>query len=258
MLKKLFYNDFHTIRRRILPLLLASLGCSACAFFVVLLDAVLPQTGDIAVLLDNTLTSVLVALLFAFIVLVVLSGLHIFIHYYRNFFTDEGYLTFMLPATREQLFVAKLLAGIVWTLIILLSAIASVTVGILLPTELLMRAENASFLSSLWRDIFDLFSVISIVDLLLTLIAQTVFIYTAITLGSLFFTKRKMLGSFISYFLLSGIISFLRTILSLLFYTFTDAGEFYSSLASILLSLSVGIGGYLITCALLKHKLNLV
>ncbi len=258
MLKKLFYNDFHAIRRRTLPLLLSALGCSVCAFLIVLLDAVLPQTGDIAVFLDNTLTSVLVALLFAFVVLLVLSGLHIFIHYYRNFFTDEGYLTFMLPATREQLLVSKVLAGITWTLIILLCAAASVTIGVLLPIELLMRAENASFLSSLWRDALSLFSPLSLIDSLLGLFAQIVFIYTAITLGSLFFTKRKMLGAFLFYLLLSSVISFLRTLLSLLFYTVTDEGEIFTSLVSVLLSLAVGIGGYLVTSALLKHKLNLL
>lgn len=257
MLKKLFYNDFHAIRKHALPFVLAMLACGLVSFCVMLLDAVLPEVGDLALFFDNTLTSLLLALLFGFVVLMVLAELQIFSHYYRSFFTDEGYFTFMLPATREELLVSKILAGIVWVLLILLSAATAVTVGVLIPFEILMRLEGASFLTSFVRDLFDILLIAGVVDFLFSLIAQTVFIYTAITLGALFFAKRKLLGAFLFYCILSGVVSFLRTLLSLLFFTVTDAGELFTSLVSILLSIFIGIGGYLITRALLKHRLNL-
>lgn len=258
MLKKLLYNDLHAIGRHALPFLLAMLGCSVLSFGILLLDIVLPTTGDLADFLNNSLTSLLFALLFAFIVFVVLAEFQVFSHYYRSFFTDEGYFTFMLPATREELLVSKILAGILWLVAVLTTTVIAVTLGVLLPFEILMRAENASFFTSFLRGLGDTFSVVGVIDFLFSLMAQTVFIYTAITLGSLFLTKRKLLGAFFSYCLLSGIVSFLRTLLSLLFYSLTDEGEIFTSLASILLSFSVGVGGYLITRALLKHKLNLV
>lgn len=257
MLRKLFYNDFYAIKRYALPRLVAAFGCSACAFFILLLDAVLPSSGDIAVFLDNILTSFLIALLFAVIILLLLSAIHIFVSYYQSFFADEGYLTFMIPATREQLLISKLLAGSAWGLILLFSAFAAIAVGGILPVELLMRAENASFLSALIRDLSDYISVLGVFDLFLSLIAQVILIDTAITLGSLL-AKRKLLGSLLFVCLLSGGLLLLRTLLSLLFHAITDSGELFTSLLSLLLSLAAGVGGYLISRTLLNHKLNLV
>lgn len=258
MLKKLLYNDLYAIAKHSLPFIIAMLGCGALSFGIVLLDAVLPTTGDLATFFDNTLTSLLFIILFGFLVLIILAELQVFSHYYRSFFTDEGYFTFMLPATREELLVSKILAGILWLLAVLVTTVTAVAVGVLIPFEILMRAENASFLSSLLRTLGDTFSVLGIFDFLFSLMAQTVFIYTAITLGALFLTKKKLLGAFLAYCVLSGAVSFLRTLFSLLFYSVTDSGEVFTYLISILLSFSVSIGGYLITRALLKHKLNLV
>lgn len=257
MLKKLFFNDFNSIKRHALHFVLAALGCGVLSFVILLLDAVLPTVGDLATFFDNTLTSVLVALLFGFVVLIVLAGLQIFSHYYKSFFTDEGYFTFMLPATREELLVSKILAGVTWMLIILFTAVFVAVFGVLVPVEILMRAENVSFLTSFFRTLTDAVTVVWLIDTLFSLMAQIVFIYTAITLGALFFAKKKLLGAFVFYCLLSSAVSFLRTAFSLLFFAVTDSAEIFTSLVSILLSFAISIGGYLITRALLKHRLNL-
>ena len=133
----------------------------------------------------------------------------------------------------------------------------SLVLGVLLPFEILMRAENASFLSTLWRDLCDLFSVLGLIDLLVTLLSQIIFIYTAITLGALFFQKRKMLGAFVFYCLLSAVVSLLETLLSLPLLFFTEESEVFVYLFSILVSFAVGLGGYFITRALLTRRLNL-
>ncbi len=258
MLKKLFLYDLNAIRRRALPFVLAALGCAALAFGITLLDYFLPEMGDIALFLDNTMTALLVGLFIAVFVLLVLAEIHIFSHFYRNFFTDEGYFTFMLPATREQLLLSKILAGAVFTLIILLAAFLSLAVGAILPFEILMQAEDASFLTALLRDLGDLFSVWGVISYTVSLFSQIVFIYTAITLGALFFGKRKMLGAFVFYFVLSGVMSFVQTFFSLLFFSITETGEPFISIFTILFYLLVGFGGYIIMKRLLTRRLNLI
>lgn len=258
MLKKLFVYDFNAIRRRALPFLLAALGCGVLSFFVTLVDFVLPEDGDIALFLGNTLTALLVGLLIAFFVLLVLSEFHIFSHFYRNLFTDEGYFTFMLPATREQIILGKILAGAAFSLLILLVALLSGFIGILLPVEILMRAENASFLTVLLRDLGDLFTVWGVLSFVISLLSQIVFIYTAISLGALFFRKRKVLGAFVFYFVLSGVMSFVQAFFALLFFSITETGEPFISIFSILSYLLVGFGGYLIMKTLFTRKLNLI
>ena len=41
-----------------------------------------------------------------------LSFIFVIIRFYRNFFTDEGYLTFTLPVKRNELFLSKFITGI--------------------------------------------------------------------------------------------------------------------------------------------------
>ena len=257
MLKKLFLYDFSAIRRRALPFLLAALGCGVLAFFITLIDFFLPEEGDIALFLGNTLTALLVGLLIALFVLLILSEFHIFSHFYRNLFTDEGYFTFMIPATREQLILGKILAGATFSLLILFVGLLSGFIGILLPVEILMRAENASFLTALLRDLGSLFTVWGALAFLISLLSQIIFIYTAISLGALFFSKRKVLGAFIFYFLLSGVMSFVQTFFSILFLSITETGEPFISIFTILTYLLVCFGGYIIMKRLLTRKLNL-
>lgn len=258
MLKKLFYNDFHAIRRRVLPLLLACLGCGAGGFCILLLDAVLPSVGDLAAFLDNTLTAVLIALCIVFAVLTLLAFLHIFLHYRQNFFTEEGYLTFMLPATREELLASKLITGYLWLLILLLVDAVTLIFGAIIPIELLMRAENVSFLSTLLRDLADVFTVLGTIDLLTALAAQLILIDTAITVGAILFRKKPLLGTALAYALFFGVTLLLRTLFALLFDAVTSSEEIFTALASILISVAAGVVGYLLSRTLLTRKLNLV
>ena len=39
----------------------------------------------------------------------------VFIRFYRNFFTDEGYLTFTLPVSRRTLYLSKTLSALIWS-----------------------------------------------------------------------------------------------------------------------------------------------
>ena len=48
----------------------------------------------------------------SYVALIIVTLVLIFIRFYQNFFTDEGYLTFTLPVTRSQLLNSKLIAGV--------------------------------------------------------------------------------------------------------------------------------------------------
>ena len=254
MLKKLFFNDFNAIRRHGLRYLLFALGCGLASFLILLLDAVLPKVGDTALFLANTLTALVAILLLSAAVLLLLSALQVFLRFYRNFFTAEGEITFLLPATRRELLLSKLLSGGVFCLVVFFAALLVLTVGLLLPLELLMRAENASFLSSLLRSVADSLSVFSAFDLLILFLTQTVLIDTAITVGVLFFQKKKALGAVGFYLLALILILLLRSCVSFL----AEEIPMLSSLLSILISISALFGGYLITYKLFGRDLHFV
>ena len=48
----------------------------------------------------------------SYVALIIVTLVLIFIRFFQNFFTDEGYLTFTLPVTRSQLLNSKVIAGV--------------------------------------------------------------------------------------------------------------------------------------------------
>ena len=58
----------------------------------------------------------------------------IFVRYYKNFFTDEGYLSFTLPATSTQHLCSKAITAIIWTVAITFSNIIALFLAGLLFT----------------------------------------------------------------------------------------------------------------------------
>ena len=122
MLKKLFLYDFTATGRRAFPLLIAILGAGAISLLVVLVGSFLP-IDDTYGTVSNLLTAVLYLVILASLVLFFLATLQIYLHYFRSFFSNEGCFTFLIPASREQLFFSKVLSGFVWTLLIFFAVI---------------------------------------------------------------------------------------------------------------------------------------
>ena len=71
----------------------------------------------------------------------VLSEILILVRFYKNFFSDEGYLTFTLPVRKTQLLNSKLLMSVIFTasatLVILFDIFLMLAVGI--PEEIFNR-----------------------------------------------------------------------------------------------------------------------
>ena len=82
-------------------------------------------------------------ILFLFISVIALSSsfviteVLIFWRFYKNFFTDEGYLTFTLPVSRKQLFLSKTVNAMVWSALHIVLVIIGFTIMVLIipPTE---------------------------------------------------------------------------------------------------------------------------
>ncbi len=54
---------------------------------------------------------------------VILSSILVYVRFYKNFFTDEGYLTFTLPVKRASLLNSKLISG---TFVMILTTVAAI------------------------------------------------------------------------------------------------------------------------------------
>lgn len=152
------------------------------------------------------------------------------VRFYKNLFTDEGYLMFTLPVKASQLLLSKGLIAALWRILsyivigLSIFGIGSIAYIYLEDVSIVEFFRN---FSELLLEIFDLQSIreaISIpVSLLLiwiillfvgTLFSNILFIYTCICLGQLF-RKHKIGGAILSYFGLRFVKNFLEKLIML-------------------------------------------
>lgn len=133
----------------------------------------------------------------------------IFIRYYKNFFTDEGYLTFTLPVNRHTLLNAKLLSGLILTLITNILIVVCIGIAVCIGNgdyifgsdywiDNLIHIFKELYTdvgSYLWVYLLEM-SILSVLYQLLSL----VFLYLCITIGSTIAKKAKLVTSIGIYY----------------------------------------------------------
>lgn len=270
MLKKLFRYDFKALSRMLLPLTAATVGCGVILCVSILILSGAPEEGIFSVLLPILFGSLTVFSAIAAVVLPVVGEFFILHRYYKNFFTDEGYLTFTLPATVEEHLHSKLLSGLLWSFLSSVAAIGALCIGIGLPAVIHSSGDGAilSILSLVFSDFLEgsneiYLLILTILTILISLISQLVLFYTAITLGSLFMSKHKIVGSVLFYFVANAAISIVSSIFSTIFTVISALSQNVAfvtmmSLASaIVINIAVAVIGYFIILSMLKNRLNL-
>ena len=158
--------------------------------------------------------------------ILILSGLSMIltiyfaIRFYKNLYTDEGYLMHTLPVKPWMLIVSKLTIGTIWFYLIDLLLVGAITLITLIAPEDLLE------LRTMFQSYHTIFTVPSILFLAIpVMIISSVFslltIYASISLGQLF-SSHKVLASILCYLGLSTILSTAMMLLT----TPTTAGVF--------------------------------
>lgn len=112
MLGKLLKHDFKSTGKVMLPIVIVLFASTLLGAFLLRMkfmqyEAFLP----IAITLLITYILILISLS-------ILTSIYLIIHFYRNLFSAQGYLTFTLPASPWTIFHSKLLMGLTWTLLV--------------------------------------------------------------------------------------------------------------------------------------------
>lgn len=152
-----------------------------------------------------------------------LSMIAIFVRYYKNFFTDEGYLTFTLPAKPSQLLNSKLIMSTVTLFGVFVVIMAGfglmMTVG--LGDTLLSLESRQSFLEG-WSELshelgayFPLYGLEMLVLIVLCFAFFSLLVFACITFGSIITRKGKVLASIGIYYGVNSVLSFLMQMLQL-------------------------------------------
>lgn len=137
----------------------------------------------------------------------------IYVRYFKHLFTDEGYLTFTLPASRGQIFNAKVLNAAIWcfltSIVVSVGTFVMMMLIFIIPFDYEYDVEVikilAKFISSipftqwLW---FGVWAVIGAFITVASFFLSPCAAYFCITLGATVFKKAKVFGAIGVYVLM--------------------------------------------------------
>ena len=210
--------------------------------------------------------SAIFAIFYVFIFLGIMAyalGSELFLGYqfYKRKFTDQGYLTFTLPAHSWQIFLSSMVNIMIWTLIISIVTVLAFAAIILIGVAGMPEFQEAMDMTGLSTDIEYMFGDLKgwmILYGIAQYISSTVTMMTAITLGSVLAKKHKIMGAIGVYYAWSLIMGIISTQLlggALIAGIEENLARVYT--IETILALTVAVGGFLLSCWLMDKKLNL-
>lgn len=163
---------------------------------------------------DSPLTGALMAMLIMFYYIALFAGsiavsVYIAVRYYKNIYTDEGYLTNTLPVTAWQIILSKTIVGTVWIIItgivVVFSVLSIIIVAGFSYGELNMFTEFSRIFNEYGAEMertlgisLGAFTAVIILVAVVGSVFSVMMMYSSIALGQLF-TKHKLAGAVIWY-----------------------------------------------------------
>ena len=181
--------------------------------------------------------------------------------FYKDKFTDQGYLTFTLPAHSWQIFLSSMVNIMLWSLIIglvtIVAVLAMFLIGII-GTPLTQEVQSSGPMGPSLKAVFGEMAPSMVVSAISQFISSTVMMMTAIILGSVVAKKHKILASIAMYYVCSLVYGMLSTRL-LVVAMFMSEQPNLTNIYNVqtILQLAVAMGGFLLSCWLMDNKLNL-
>lgn len=272
MFSKVFKYDFKFVFRFWWIFALITLGLSVVGGFLLRSIAAMAEAG-----IENFLASFLgmlgiMGVIIALSVFPFVGAIANLVRYYKNFFSDEGYLTFTLPVSRATLLNSKVLCaflfGFMSTVVLILDLFFFLIIGVgnTLPDfqEVVMGVPR---IWSAWLTV----DVITLPFLLImSSLASICMTQLSITIGSVISKRHKVLTGIGIYILFTTAMSFIQQLISFLTLNpllegslyFHELGDSTAALTLYLLVLTlfytaVAVSTYFVNLHCIKHKLNL-
>ena len=218
-----------------------------------------------------------IMLFFLFVALIAYSvGTQIFllIRFYRNKFTDEGYLTFTLPVNSHQIFLSSALYILIWQIISGLVVFTAISIAVLFgtATDGIINTESlryfdftfSEFMLVFGEDTYEGYLPLSFLKTLVAGLASTVIMMASVTVGAVVAKRHKLLAAIGIYYgttvalnTISGVISFFSMMLATVTENHIAVMLNVGTVLEILLQVGLLLGGYFLSTHLMQRKLNL-
>ncbi len=218
MLKKLLKHDFKALFKYWWIVAVATVGLSAISGKCI---TILRDERELPEVLPVSAGIILALTVIGIMVFSVFATVMIFIRYYKNLFTDEGYLTFTLPVKRSDVLNSKLISAVVFEFATLFVIVFDFLLMLFIAfSKEILKKEFFEALKEGITIIFEELGAYTFVYLLegiLISVAVAVlgmlFLYICITLGSIITKKGKVITSIGIYYLANSIFAFVTQLL---------------------------------------------
>ena len=272
MFTKLLKREWKASFKLMSIMSLAVLGVSALEA-VVLRMLIGGSRSLVSSMVEGTLASLLLFLSLAIVAYAIGVQIFLIVRFYKNKFTDEGYLTFTLPVSSQNIFLSSLLNMVIWTVIS--GIVTALCIAIVIGGGT-MGLVDARIWEFLWDGIVEVFESnaeliggsywpLMIIGGIVGLFSGPVLTMTAFTLGAVIAKKHKIVLSLVMIYAISMASSIATAILM----EFVGAAMIGTSMDQATLTLQITyyieaflqiammIGGYILSVWLMKNKLNL-
>ena len=284
MLGKLFKYENKSVSKLLTPLTLAVIILPILGALILKMQYIFGdkfEDGSIV----SSIFSLASGIMIFFIVIATISAcfISLFIlmqRYYKNLFSDEGYLTFTLPVKTGSIILSKLFTAVIWSVIVAVCTIIGVITFAFFGTSAsFVNHEVIDGFCKAFKQIFEFYftgsavQIIYLIELLISIIVSLftniLLMYLAITIGCQIAKKHKVLASIGMYFVISSVVSVLSTIIQVITTTTLYGGFDFIYveptlsdvtlilLPSIIFSIILGVCYFLLNNYILKNKLNI-
>ena len=272
MLKKMLKHDMRAMWRTAMPLLLVSGIVSAVCCGMLYFTLNFSESSDESLIGILTLVgSFYVMGLIAVIVLPTIISVFVLVRYYKSLFTDEGYLTMVLPMSSTTLINEKILFTLIWWVITCGAIVVGVGVSAVLPITLYSKEiltgiiESFKFIfGSLLKPSVGLAaSILNGILIALRLLESAMLTTAAITVGATVVRKRRLLGAFLFYFgvtfLRENVVTVFEAIIDIVLVagTNTDLGVILALVFGLVISSAITVAAYLVMKNIFTKKFNI-
>lgn len=268
MFRLLLKHDWRSLRGILGLLSLICLGAGIIGGFAMRSMILITEQDD-----PSTFQTVITmfAIMICFISMGITVGGSLFFciwRFYRSRYSDEGYMTFTLPATAHQI----LLSSLVATLLAMLCMILAFVLGIGILMSIAFTAipnfysDAVRELPRLWSEIKYAFREESgpflsmLIYAPVAAVAEVIILMLSVTIGSVVVRKLKVLAAIGVYYGINVVLSLGNTIIMVMSgYLSGNSVDFYNQLFiyPTILMLLLGVGGYFLMHWLASKKLNL-
>lgn len=247
MLKKLLRYDFKSVLRYWWIAAVSTLGLAIIGGWSI---SVFENQKELPEMLYVVATLAAIIAVLGGVAFSILTVILLFSRFYKNFFTDEGYLTFTLPVTRSSLLNSKLITSVSTVLmtgfVIAFDVLLALCIGF--HEEVFVKEfweELGKAISEYFND-YGIYAVISILEFIvssiLTVVISVLFATCCITIASIIAKKAKVITAIAIYYVANSTVIFGLTMYNLfameaLYDWMYNAPRYYENSTAALMSL---------------------